>query len=101
MAIQSESPEQMDALRAEGGEPSQPVPPEEPVTPPKETPEAPPVEYPEPPGEIPPETPQEWPQPPGELPPATPPEALHGTMTAISSYMLGPVWRDISNQART
>jgi hypothetical protein len=79
MAIEPESSEQKDATLAVGGEPSEPVPPEEPVTP-KETPVPSPQEYPEPPGEIPPETPPDVPQLPGELPPAPPPEALPGIL---------------------
>ena len=78
MAMQSESSEQKDATLAFGGEPSEPVPAEEPVIPPNETPQTPPEEYPEPPGEIPPETPPEVPHSPDEVPPAPPPEALPG-----------------------
>ena len=83
MAIQSESSEKKGALRVVGGEPSQPVPPEDPVTPPKETPEAPPQEFPEPPGEIPPETPPDVTQPPGEFPPAPPPELRPGSYDGV------------------
>ena len=79
MAKQSGLAERTDATLSVSDEPSEhlstePVPPEEPVTPPKETPPAPPPGVPEPPSEVPPETPPDVPQPPGEVPPAPPPE---------------------------
>ena len=74
MAKQSKLAERTGAALSADGEPFEPVPSEEPVTPPKETPPAPPPGFPEPPSEVPPETPPDVPQPPGEVPPAPPPE---------------------------
>ncbi len=76
MVIQLESAEQKDATLAVGGEPSEPVPSEEPGTPPKETPEP---------------SPEEYPEPPSELPPAPPPEALPGSCGGVIKDTLGSV----------
>lgn len=85
MAVQSERSEQKGLASMVDGEPSDPVPPEEPVTPPKETPDTPPVEYPAPPDEIPPKTPDDIPQLPGEVPVAPPPEVFSGHRDGLTS----------------